>query len=322
MKPQFYFEPTSVALSCTILISSSLRISSRNLNHRLLHRTAFTHSDFYTQTPFRIQNFTLRRLDTEQLWHRKAFAQSSILHREAFAHSSLYTQRLLRKECFTQRSLYTEQLLHTNAFMHRRFYAEKPVHRATFTDSRIYTQISFTHLYTQKRLHRRTFTERNCYTQTPTEVFTQESFYTKKSSHKACRLHAWAYQASSTHGQYSTNYLPLALDLELYALFWPLACAHRKIYAPTKKYLLAKLYQIIVSRNFIIPGCHLVGWPKATEDVMAPGKSTKLAETSKRCSHQGETRKRRPNRAPKRFCFPEKLKRFLPRDADERLWKT
>ena len=238
-----------------------------------------------------------RNLYTEQLVQTAAFTHRYPLH--IFTHKSVYTGELLQRGTVTRK--------HPNK---QRFYAEKPVHRATFTDSRIYTQISFTHLYTQKRLHRRTFTERNCYTQTPTEVFTQESFYTKKSLHKACRLHAWAYQASSTHGKYSTNYLPLALDLESYALFWPLACAHRKIYAPTKTYLLAKLYQVIVSRNFIIPGCHLVGWPKATEDVMAPGKSTKLAETSKRCSHQGETRKRRPNRAPKRFCFPEKLKTF------------
>ena len=85
----------------------------------LLHRTAFTQSNFYTE------NFgTEKKTQTAQ----RSFCTSKILHAE---------------------TLYPEQLLHTETFPHRRLYAQKSLCTAVFTQTFLFTD-AFT--YTDKLL--------------------------------------------------------------------------------------------------------------------------------------------------------------------------
>ena len=133
-------------------------MSSHNLNHSL-HRTAFTHNDFYSQIPFRTHThthtFTLRprkSLCTEQHFTQKSFYTNEPLHIAACTHRGSCAKKALHKENSAWSNYFAQTHVRGEDFM------QKPVHRATFTGSSMCTQISFTHrsFYRDELLHTNT----------------------------------------------------------------------------------------------------------------------------------------------------------------------
>ena len=97
-----------------------------------LHRNAFTHKSFYTQTLLHRCTFTHRSFYTQTLLHRSFYTQT-LLHRCTFTHKHFlhtniftqkhsYTQTRLHTSTFTQKLLHTDASLHTESFIHRHFY--------------------------------------------------------------------------------------------------------------------------------------------------------------------------------------------------------
>ena len=187
-----FFLPNSSSYTETRLhreafTQSSYHTHAQKRSDKFRHRETFTHRGFFTEkslhtVTFTQSSFSMEKLYTEKLLHRKVLTKKSSLHTgtfhiDAFPCRTVYTRGFCT-EAFTQRSfstqkllhrsLCTEQLLPTDAFTDRSFYAEKLLHtNAVHRDA-------FKHRYTHKRFHTEAFAPKNFDTETilNTEAFT------------------------------------------------------------------------------------------------------------------------------------------------------
>ena len=181
----------------------------RELPYPLLHKNAFPHRRFYTQTLLHTDPFTHRCFYTQTLLHTDAFTQRPLYtqapeHTDTFTHRRFWTQTLLHTDAFTHKCFYTKTLLHTDAFTHRHFYTQMLFthrffytqtlwHKYPFTHRRLYT-FFFTHrrYCTQTPLHTNALTHRRFWTQMPfTHAFTQRPFDTQTLLHTDAFARFW-----------------------------------------------------------------------------------------------------------------------------------